>query len=183
MLDTFKLVAIDPGNNVGVAVYTISSIDMAVLAIESFTIVLSKQVTGLIDMSMERNIILESACAKLSAIYNPNVVAMETAFLNSRFPKAVMQLSQYTSTVERTFYKYNNFLKLYRYPPKYIKKYIGAGGNADKNDMTVAVSNIPEISNMVDFNRVTEHEIDAIAVGYITVAHLRQYPHELLCYA
>jgi len=183
MRDLFNLVAIDPGNNVGIAIYTLSSVDLTIHNIETLTVVLNAQTNGLIDLGMERNLILEEVCSRLSTMYSPNVVAMETAFLNSRFPKAVMQLSQYTSTVERTFYKHNNFIKLYRYPPKYIKKYIGAGGAADKNDMTAAVSSISELSGKIDFNRVTEHEVDALAVGYITIEHLRTYPHELFCYS
>ncbi|MDQ6990800.1 MAG: crossover junction endodeoxyribonuclease RuvC [Mariprofundaceae bacterium] len=179
---TFYLIGIDPGNNTGIAIYELDCNTKAVISIVTHTVVLDNLVTNRNEVLLNRNAILSSVCKKLSSTYTPIVLAMESAFLNSRFPKAVMQLSQYTSTVEQAFYGINSFIKIHRYPPKYIKKYIGAGGNADKDAMTLAVKALPEISARIDLDRVTEHEIDALAAGYIAVSYVRQYPHTLIEY-
>lgn len=180
--EVFNLVAVDPGSNTGVAIYSLDPVTLSIVSVDTFTYALNNYVSEHIDIGLERNQLLGGMCSRVSELYRPNVLAMESAFLNSRFPKAVMQLSQYTSTVEQTFYRMNNFIKIYRYPPKYIKRYIGAGGNADKDDMTAAVMKIPELSDKLVFNGLTEHEIDAVAVGYITVTYLRRYPHLLISY-
>jgi len=182
MHKTFYLIGIDPGNNTGLALFEIYTDTFEIKNISTSVVVLNTLVHTEEELLMNRNIILGNLCVRLAETYDPNIMAMEAAFLNSRFPKAVMQLSQYTSTVEQAFYCYNKFIKLFKYPPKYVKKAIGAGGNADKDGMTVAVANISELSSKIDLSRVTEHEIDALAIGYITIQTIRLNPHILIGY-
>jgi len=177
----FYIIGIDPGSNTGVAIFELSSIDMSILSISTHTVILNNMINGT-DVLLERNIVLSKICSYLYDTYIPKAVAVEAAFLNSRFPKAVMQLSQYTTTIDQTFYNKDNFIKILRYPPKYVKKYIGGGGNADKDGMLLATRNIPELLNNIDLNRLTEHEIDAIAIGYVSITELRRYPHILMSF-
>jgi len=178
----FYLLGIDPGNNTGIAIFEISALTLCIVNITTATVVLNDIASPNLPLGLGRNVMLNKVCDRLACEYQPNVVAMEAAFLNVRFPKAVMQLSQYVSTIENTFYNNNNFVKLYKHPPKYVKKYIGGGGNADKDAMLLAVKAIPEVFENINLDRVTEHEVDAIAIGYVTLAMLRQYPHLLISY-
>ena len=182
MYDNIYLISIDPGNNTGIAIYELNSATLDIVSITTHVVVLNNYVTNNIDISLDRNLTLYNVCRRLSETYQPHVVAIEAAFMNSRFPKAVMQLSQYTLTVERTFYSDNEFIKLFRYPPKYIKKYIGGGGSADKDGMLEAIRVIPDITNNVDVDIISEHEVDALAIGYITIAELKRRPHMLISY-
>jgi Holliday junction resolvasome RuvABC endonuclease subunit len=182
MYDFFYLLGIDPGNNTGVAIYKIDSTTLDIVDLTTWVVVLNNIINAYGDVQLERNKMLSRIANNLSEIYNPNVLAMEAAFLNSRFPKAVMQLSQYTSTIEQTFINNNPFIKLFKYPPKYIKKYIGGGGNADKDRMLLAVKETPELLSYVELDRITEHEVDAIAIGYVALLELRLYPHLLISY-
>jgi len=181
MSDIFYVVGIDPGSNTGVAIAGLSAVDLSIRSLESFTLKLT-DVDNVDNIMLNRVQYLQKVCKLLANRYNPNAIGVEAAFLNSRFPKAVMQLSQYTMAIEQTFYSHDSFVKIFRYPPKYVKKYIGAGGNADKDDMTRAVFNIAELSNKIDLNVLTEHEIDAMAILYITVDNIRRQPHLLITF-
>jgi len=181
-MSNFNIIAIDPGNNLGVAILTISTMEYNITNVNTFTVVLDQYVRGIGPSALERNTFLTRVCGELYKTYKPTMVVMEAAFMNPRFPLAVMQLSQYTSTISQTFYNMNPFTKIKSYPPKYIKKYAGGGGKANKLDMLTAVSSIPELSKHIILNRLTEHEIDAVAIGYVALVNLRLHPHELICF-
>jgi len=180
--DTFFIVSMDPGSNTGVAVFELDAVTLDIVSISTMVIVLNNLIGKVDSVSIARINALHNICTDIANVYKPKVVGYETAFLNSRFPKAVVQLSQYTSVMEQAFNNADSFTKLYGYPPKLVKKLIGGGGNADKDGMLVAVNKIPELSSKLLLNRLTEHEIDAIAVGYITVQAVRTIPHILISY-
>ena len=182
MYSTFYIIGIDPGNNTGVAIFELDSITLEIISITTSVVVLNNFIIDDDNVMLYRCGFLKNVCTSIYNTYKPKVLSMEAAFMNQRFPKAVMQLSQYTSTVEQTFHACDNFIKIFKYPPKFIKKEIGGGGSADKNAMLIAVNNIPEISSLVDLNRTTEHEVDALAIGYITIAMIRQNPHVLISF-
>ena len=75
---------------------------------------------------------------------------------------------------------HNRFIKIYKYPPKLIKYHIGAKGNADKDMMLAKVATIPEITKFINPYTVSEHEIDSLAIGYITIDFIRKDPIQLL---
>jgi len=182
MLTTFRLIGIDPGSNSGVAIYHIDPVDMSIVHIETVTYALNNIAPMADDFQLSRVMTLGNLCDRLQEHYQPVMVALEAAFMNSRFPKAVMQLSQYTSAVERSFMTKDPFIKLVKMAPKYIKRYIGGGGNANKDDMTAAVSVIKEVSDKVDLSALTEHEVDALAIGYVALTQIREHPHILISY-
>jgi len=176
----FNIIGIDPGNNTGIAIYTLND-KLEIVNVSTHTIKLSDVVSHEEYTLLTRVAYLSSVVEHLSVTYNPLAVVLESAFLNMRFPKAVIQLSQYTAALEQGFYKNNSFIKILRYPPKYIKKHIGATGKADKDDMLTAVSNIPEISRYLTTG-ITEHAVDAMAIGYVGIDYFRSYPHKLYTY-
>ena len=176
------VIGIDPGNNMGVSVFKLDGYTMEILNIETLFIDLNRciDVTNIVsDRMTDRIMVINNFCTELHNIYKPSVIAVEAAFLNNRFPRAVMQLSQYIAAIEISFKVSNPLLNFLRYPPKYVKRMIGAGGNAKKDDMTTAIENIPEINDLVDTSLLTEHEIDALAIGYIGVQQIREAPYIL----
>jgi Holliday junction resolvasome RuvABC endonuclease subunit len=175
--NTFKLIAIDPGNNIGISIYTLKNITFEIVDIQTFTIILENRIPDYVfDKMFYKLQILNSVVMDLAAIHRPLAVGIELPFLNSRFPKAVMQLSQYVSVIEAAFYNVDPFIKFFKYPPKYIKA-VGSGkGNADKNDMLKAVNNNNELNIHVNPNLLSEHEVDAILIGYTAILEIRQFP-------
>lgn len=182
-MNTFNIIAVDPGDNIGISIYTLNDINYNIVNITTTTITLSNRVSvdnKINSIMIDRIHYLNKYFFKLLKEYKPLVVVSEAAFLNSRFPKAVMILSQYIASIELAIRKYNKNIKLIRYPPKFIKKKIGATGNADKNDMLKCVKTIKNIIKFIDVEQVSEHEIDSLAIGYVCIEELREYPDILL---
>jgi len=170
MAENFTIVSIDPGTNTGIAIYEISPKDFSIVSLETLTVVLSEYGDLLAKL-----VKIKKTIASIIETYNPIIVSVEAAFLNIRFPKAVMQLSQIISAIELTIKTINSDIKIFEYPPKYIKKII-ATGTADKDDMTEAVLKIKELSSNININHMSEHEVDAMSIGYVTLLEIRKTP-------
>ena len=177
--------SIDPGSNIGISIYTISvdytdtNMVFNIESIETNVIVLENYIPEYNianNKLLSKLHILKDVLENLLIEHDPSVVAVEEAFANMRFPLAVIQLSQYLGIILQTVSSFNPFLKVFKYAPKLIKKYVGSGGNANKDDMLSTVSKISEIVKHVDITKLTEHEIDSLAIGYITLQHIRQHP-------
>ena len=177
----FSIVAIDPGNNLGVAIFTINSVDMSIVNIECKLYVLSDNV----DMSnpsrrmVNKLLYIGKICEHINNTYKPLILFTESAFINKRFPMAIMNLAPIMSMVQVGFLQVNPNIKIVEYPPKYVKKYIGAGGGADKDDMSKYIDINPEIKQHIDSKLISEHEVDAIAIAYVGLCEIRKYPHIL----
>ena len=48
-----------------------------------------------------------------------------------------------------------------------IKKKVGAGGGANKNDMLDNAKTIPILKEKLKLEELSEHEIDAASIGYV----------------
>ena len=177
-METFNLIAIDPGGNTGISVYTINAKDLSIVSISTSTLILNNMITEseTVDTLLLRLEYLNSYITGLMKTYNPIVVAMEAAFANSKFPKSVMQLSQYIATIQLAIRNVNPFTKIFNYPPKLVKKLIGATGNADKDSMANNIYGVYEISNLINPNLLSEHEIDSLSIGYICLEEIRNNP-------
>lgn len=177
----YHMISIDPGSNLGVSIYTLNAIDHSIVNITTHTLPVNTYLDkdDNVNKLLNKSLLIQQHCLSLAKIYNPIFICVESAFANMRFPKAVIQLSQIINTIEMTFYTYNPMVKIFRYPPKYVKLCVGATGNADKDAMLLTVSEIKEISTHVDTSFISEHEIDSLAIGYTGILTVRTYPHLL----
>jgi len=177
-MDVINLLAIDPGSNIGVSIYTLSVPDLQIINLETTFIDLSYFDSKDPDINRLRNklIHLEACIDSLMDEYQPHILAIEDTFVNFRFPKSAVFLAQYIATVELAVSRRNPFIQIYKYAPKYIKASVGAKGNADKFMMMDRVSEISEITNFISTRTLSEHEIDSLAIGYITVNYIRENP-------
>lgn len=169
----YNIVGIDPGKNLGIAVYTIDDRDFRIGDVQTFIYYLDKGVYS-DRITVEKLNYLSDIVFDILDVFRPISVAFEAAFKH-RFANAVMQLSQYTGVIEREICNFDEYIKVFKYPPKVIKKTIGATGSADKDDMFKTVSKIPELKPFIRKD-ITEHEIDAMAIGYITHEHIKKFP-------
>ncbi len=179
MDNLINIIAIDPGNNIGVAIFTIDVRDFSIVSIETKLFIL-ENIIGPLDDDFNKLLyklnIIQTIVTDLYTAYDPIALGVETSFLNTRFPKAVMQLSQYVAVIEHTMYVLNTRIKLFRYMPRYIKREIGAGGSADKDDMMITVSALEEVTDLINPYVLSEHEVDAIAIAYTMLLEIRRYP-------
>lgn len=180
-MNTFNIIGIDPGNNTGISILNIDANTLKLLHIHTLFFKLENYSSNIIeDNLLSKLVYIKEIVHYLSNTYNPIVVGIESAFMNTRFPKAIINLSQYVGTLELEFKLCNNFTKVLKYAPKYIKSIISTG-DADKKDMSKGISKIKEIKNLVpNIKELTEHEIDAIAIGYVTLEEIRKYPLYLI---
>jgi len=169
----FNIIGIDPGNNVGITIMTIDEYTFDIVNIETKTLILSN-LAG--ESLIDRCILLNKIMLNIMYEYQPYMISMESSFLNMRFPKAVLQLSQYINSVLLAINEWNKYCVVRNYPPKLVKRYIGAGGNADKNQMLLTISKIDEITKHIDVNNITEHEIDSLAICYLLLKEIKDNP-------
>jgi len=180
-MNYIRILAIDPGSNTGIAIYTIDSFTFNIVSIETDIVVLNNQDDHMLVNSKIANRLryLNFIVKRIVLQYDIDVLVLESAFVNRRFPKAVVQLSQYIATIELSIMEINKKIKMFRYPPLYIKKQLSVR-NTSKDAMSVAVGKVKEITDKINISLLTEHEVDAIAIGYTMLKELRLRPYYLI---
>ncbi len=176
-----NIIGIDPGNNTGVAIVTVNEITLEVVGITVHNVILDNEFNPYIhvDRMLLRCMVLDRVITTLINVYNPVAVCIETSFLNTRFPLAVLQLTQFTTIIQDRLRTLSPRCKVFRYMPKYIKKYIGSGGDANKFSMAETIGSIPEITKYVNTSILTEHQVDAVAIAMVAIYEIREYPYLL----
>ena len=181
MLCSFNIFGIDPGKNTGIAIINVNIDNLTINNIETVRLKLDKT-TYEYDFDFINNIFyLKEYLNKMLINYNPVAIGYETAFLNTKFPNAIGQLSQYTCILDMVSREYNPFIKIYRYAPMLAKSLFNksVGGKADKNDMLEALKSNIELNSFVNLDKISEHEVDAVAMAYITLQKIRSNPMKL----
>ena len=174
LTNSYNILGIDPGNNLGISCFTIDSTTNDIIAINTELMVLSSMLQKE-EHRIDKFILLQKIIGNLSTTYRPVADGIESAFMNTKFANAVMQLSQYVSMIEYRLYKDNPYIKILKYPPKYVKSKIYKG-TADKQDMLCAIRNIPEIISLLDITNISDHQVDATAICYTLLQDIKQYP-------
>lgn len=106
--------------------------------------------------------------ADLMKEYKPDIVSSEAPFAG-RFPAAFASLKLVVDRVRQASWNVLR-LPLLEYSPKDVKKVVTTNGNADKDRMKKGVLENKKIilKDKRKIKTATEHEIDAIGVGYTT---------------
>lgn len=176
-MDTINLIAIDPGSNTGVSIFTLTVPDYEIINIDTFFIDLSYFELDNGYESLKNKLLgLERSIIGIIDFYQPHLLAIEDTFVNYRFPKSAIYLSQYISTIELTVMRNNRLIKILKYPPKFIKKHFTGSGSADKDTMYVSAKDNTEITKFIDIDSITEHQIDSLAIGHLAITELRSDP-------
>lgn len=171
----YKIVSIDPGlNNLGIAIFDLDYSTRTIVRIEAFTLVNEKlqDDSGLDEEThSERSIKLmklRNVIQELMYNIRPCMVACESPFYSSFRPTAYAALVEVIRMIQLAIIDFNVNIPFYQVEPLLVKKHIGAGMTKGKIDVKLAVNNKPELMNVLvnDINRLDEHSIDAIAVGY-----------------
>lgn len=98
----------------------------------------------------------------------PSFFIMETPYMGG-YAQAFKVLVEVMRTIEMAVLEYSGVIPLYKIDPSSVKKMIGVKGNCgDKDLMLAAVKEIKDLTlaTGVDLDLITEHEVDAIAVGH-----------------
>jgi crossover junction endodeoxyribonuclease RuvC len=114
----------------------------------------------------ERLLLLGEEIKKIIKIYKPEVLGIETLFLNTN-QKTVMHVAEVRGVV--IYEGVQAGLKIFEASPPQIKIATTGYGRANKEQMIKMV----KILIHVDEAKKSDDEMDAIAVGITTLAHLR----------
>ena len=180
-MNIIRIMGVDPGNNLGIGILTIDLDTSAILGVNTNFHILDSYINPLShDTMLDRCNKLNGIITENMKCYNPLVVGLESSFMNVRFAKSVIQLSQYVMTIEMAVRNYDYWTRLFKYPPKMIKALVGAGGDAGKNDMLTNLKSKSELTKFVNLDLLTEHEIDALSIAYVTYKEIINNPYYLL---
>lgn len=100
----------------------------------------------------------------MATAWEVNSVTSESPYMG-RFPTAFAALTECMYGIRSGCYEYNKEMSFVIFDPSTIKVNVGVSGKSgDKSKMTEAVRKLA--SKFVDIDKLDEHSIDAIAVGY-----------------
>ena len=168
------MLSVDPGTvTIGIAVWDIDPNTLAIRNIITYTPYVNK------DLNMEHRLFyIRNLFINIVEEHQPYMIAHENAFLHRFRPMAYGPLYTIISHLREAFFNNFGMYNVYGYSPKSIKMNM-IKGNADKDDMYLAVSSNKELSKYV--NQYTdEHQIDAIAIGYTHLINIRKTPELLI---
>jgi len=168
-----RMISVDPGTvTVGVVIWDLN---------DDFTIYNFKSYTIYIDSNKSLNVRMESLYHIFKDIFyeeEPFHLAHESGFINRFRPQAFGPIYTTIYLIRQAFIDTVSVYGMYAYPPKMVKSVVSKG-TADKDDMFSAVNSIEELKPFIT-GIETEHEIDAIAIGYSHLLNIRNYPEVLL---
>ena len=170
------LVSVDPSTTTwGVATWELDD-NFNIIDIDSYTITIPKD----IYIETRINIAYGMLSRHLERVL-PYQLVHESGFLDRFRPMAYGPLSAAIFCLRNAFknlYELNDDVGIFQYPPKTVKASV-MKGDADKDDMEIAVNSILELKPFLT-GIESEHAIDAIAIGYTHIKNLRMYPELLL---
>ena len=189
---TFNIVGIDPGSTtMGVACLGVSLNNLSLKSVETFQITADqptggvKLADGLLEYYPPRSIRMLEIQRRLQTafdFYQPVQIACESPFYNPRNPNAYGVLVEVVKTVEDTVRSWNPWRPLYRIESTAAKKSVNPTNDQLAKELKLikdsklrikeAVRIFPEL-HMLNLDIMTEHEIDAVVVGYCQLTRLR----------
>jgi len=173
--DTANIIGIDPGStNMGVSVITINLVTLKIVSSIAWTINGAKLsdsdswIANLHGDRYSRIKALEETLLQIFNYYQPIAVAGESAFINGRFPAAVMALVEVMGAIRNAVTRYDVWRVVNLVPPSSAKNAVSAGGAANKDTMKEKVMQLTELNynGNVPIHLLDEHSIDALAIGY-----------------
>lgn len=176
----FRLMAADPGlNNTGVAeiIFNLDTNKIESIYAETLMNDYLIQDTGVsLDRHTERThklLVMKQGFGGFAEDFGAQAVACEAPFFSSLRPMAYGYLLEVVNNLREAVIEHNPEITFTEIPPLSVKSCIGAKAIANdtlkgKEVVKLAIQQIPEIMEalVIDFELLTEHAIDAIAVGY-----------------
>jgi len=167
-----RMVSVDPGTvTCGVAVWDIDD-NFNISSLYSFTIYIDNN----LDLNTRLNN-LYNIFKEIMKDLQPYQLAHESGFINRFRPQAYGPIYTTIYLLELAYKEIISPYGIFSYSPKYVKSIVSSG-DANKDDMLLAVNKIKEVKQYLT-GYETEHEIDAIAIGYSHLLNIRYMPEIL----
>lgn len=174
---------VDPGTNYcGVAIFDVDDKTFEIKGIDNILVDLTKP-----RYNIDNNNLLFPRLNKLYRTfmdiyekYDIYWLAIEAAFINRLRPAAYGPIVTSIFSVKKAFIDSYNLNNIVEYPPTIVKQVVSEYGQATKDGMYDAVNKIKELDGLFDIDTISEHEIDAIAMGYTLIKSIRTSPEILV---
>lgn len=178
-----NLIGIDPGSNTyGVAVYKVDD-NFNIISIKSYVINCTHMegTSKVSKLARKLKFIRQTLRKIIDEAGDLIALSLESPFIYNSRPAAVIPLAAIKGITEELVLYENPNVLLRAISPSEVKKSAGVKGNdSDKVLVLDALTKINEVDNNIDLDSKTDHEWDAIAVGYELLNYIRRDPLILL---
>lgn len=190
MDDSVTYMAIDPGQSMaGIAILTFNFSTLTFTRMEAFTSItpnnLHRRGLGAGEGSSYRFAKAthqSTVINQYAAQYKPAFVVVESPFFSMDQPGAFRPLVELLATIRFNLNKMSASTPMILYEPREVKASVGCKRMSKKEEVVKAMLLIPEITDLIDLSTLSEHAIDAIAVGYKHMSALRAlYQQKRIC--
>ena len=176
------ILSIDPATtNLGVSVIFIRGTD--IVDIKTHEVIIPKYlsdnvISDPIHLKLE---LVERMVLHYCDVYQPTAFSIETPFIDRFRPTSAIPLSRTLQVITNAVRMFNPFIYINMISPFTVKSTIGANMRGKKGDnfktsVTDAILLIPELQGYVDYRLISEHEVDAVVIGYNLLLQIRQQP-------
>ena len=177
-----RAVSIDPGSRFcGACAYEFSTELDTMRVLDAYTLRMHRihraRTLGM-DMdeppTVERLRELEDSLHQFFYAWKPGLVSCESAYFK-RQPKPYEILTLCIGAVRSALRRYDDQQRLFLVEPSVAKNDVGvSGGSNDKEAIRAALQQLPDLLLPDNYLELTEHAVDAIAIGYSTFQMLRR---------
>ena len=186
--DKFRIVAVDPGNNLGVAVLDYYFETKKFKVLDAYTLDLSRYIpnddeTDKRDVSLKRLAELKRFLKRYLKVWQPDVGAHETAYVPHRGGGA--SIYSYASLVENilaikfSFIESASDARIFEINPTVVKTTVVGYKSSDKSLILKAlIANKDVDLSAIDITKLNQHNSDAIAIG---VTFVTQHVNVNMC--
>ena len=180
MEDRFNIMGIDPGSRtIGVCIFeVVPRLDKDILEFDidkilTFNLAIDLESNkGIHDVLLDRTNRIAKIIQSLYALYEPSMVGIETSFINLSRMSAVIPLSRAIQSIETAIYTYDSYAKVLNMTPGVIKKMFGSK-QVGKEAVLDALKDKPDLVKKVEISRMSDHEVDGIAIAYGLLEYIK----------
>ena len=173
-----RILGIDPGSyTTGLALLVIDSKTSELVAIECELIDVYDVVKHdyVRDKLYERLFVMGKRLSSLLEYLVPDVVSIESGYIDRFRPGAYGVLSKVMYMIHNSIHQYDPMLMTEEFRPKVAKKIIQVKDMDKKATTKDALVLRKDITALIDLDRISEHEIDAISLGLVLVEKYRSF--------
>jgi Holliday junction resolvasome RuvABC endonuclease subunit len=180
--DTFTIIALDPASDsLGCAIITVDIVSLEIVSTEATTFrgsKLARNYEWVVELFGERVGRITAHEKNLLRIFkdtNPFDIVSEAPFMG-RFPAAYGALVEVICAIRRAVVAYDPWKKLNMIDPPTVKLAVGAevrGGKDSVRNAILRMADQLKFKGDVPLDKLDEHSIDAIAVGFCRLQQLR----------
>lgn len=175
--DKLRIVAIDPGNNLGVAAIDFDLKTKTFKVLDAYTLDLSRaypndEETDKRDVSLERLGEVKRFLKHYLKVWKPDVGAHETAYVPNRGGSGGASIYSYASLVENILMIKFSFIesakdaRIFEVNPTTVKMTIVGIKSSDKTLVLAALLKREDVDlSAIDVTKLNQHNCDAIGIG------------------